>query len=207
LIAFAGQAFLQCPLTFDYGAFMDSLAIVDEKTIPVPGTDIGRALDEAFHAVDKGQRQKVFVLLTDGEDLEKGGVRTAETLARQGVVVFTIGIGTPAGAEIQVLNEQGRPEFVRDRKGEVVQSRLDEPILRAIAQATHGAYYPLGPVGEGLAKVRLDLEKLSASTGATSARKLGVDRFHLPLSVALGLLVLESLVGTRRRGVVWERGA
>jgi len=202
LIAFAGQAFLQCPLTFDYGAFMDSLAIVDEKTIPVPGTDIGRALDEAFHAVDKGQRQKVFVLLTDGEDLEKGGVRTAEALAREGVVVFTIGIGTPTGAEIQVLNEQGRPEVVRDRKGEVVQSRLDEPILRAIAQATHGAYYPLGPVGEGLAKVRLDLEKLGASTGATSVRKLGVDRFHLPLTVALALLVLESLAGTRRRAVI-----
>jgi Ca-activated chloride channel family protein len=201
LVAFAGQAFLQCPLTFDYGAFMDALAIVDDKTIPVPGTDIGRALEEAFHAMERNQRQKILVLLTDGEDLEKEGVRTAEALARQGVVVFTIGIGTPAGAEIELLNDQGKPELLRSPKGEFVHSRLDEPTLRAIAQATHGAYYPLGPVGEGLAKVRLDLEKLSTSAGATSARKLGVDRFHVPLAAALILVVVESLLGTRRAPV------
>ena len=90
-----------------------------------------------------------FVLLTDGEDLEKGGVRTAEALAKQGVVVFTVGVGTPAGAEIQLVNEQGKPELVRDSRGEVVRSRLDEPTLRAIAQATHGAYYPPRPAGRG----------------------------------------------------------
>ena len=83
-MAFAGQAFLQCPLTFDYDAFQDALMAVDDKTIPVPGTDIGRALDEAFRAMDKNERPKIFVLLTDGEDLESGGVRTAEALAKQG---------------------------------------------------------------------------------------------------------------------------
>ena len=84
LVAFAGQAFLQCPLTFDYGAFQDALAAIDDKTIPVPGTDVGRALDEGFHAMEKGERQKVMVLLTDGEDLEKGGVTTAEKLGQAG---------------------------------------------------------------------------------------------------------------------------
>jgi Ca-activated chloride channel homolog len=199
LVAFAGQAFLQCPLTFDYGAFQDALAAIDEKTIPVPGTDIGRALEEGFHAMEKGERQKVLVLLTDGEDLEKGGVKTAEALAKQGVVVFAIGVGTPAGAEIQMLNEQGKPELVRDSKGEVVRSRLDEATLRTIAQTTHGAYYPLGPVGEGFAKVQLALESLNAAGGVGPARKLGVDRFHLPVAVVLALLVGESLIGTRRR--------
>ncbi len=199
LVAFAEQAFLQCPLTFDYGAFQDALSAVDEKTIPVPGTDVGRALDEAFHAAAKGDQQKVFILLTDGEDLEKGGVRMAESLARKGVVVFTIGVGTPSGAEIQVLNEQGKPELVRDSGGEVVRSRLDETTLREIAKVTHGAYYPLGPVGEGLAKVRLAMQDLSDAGGLSPARKLGVDRFHWPLSGVLLLLVLESLIGTRRR--------
>ena len=199
LVAFAGQAFLQCPLTFDYGAFQDALAAIDDKTIPVPGTDVGRALDEAFHAMEKGDRQKLLVLLTDGEDLEKSGVKTAEALAKQGVVVFTVGVGTPAGAEIQVLNEQGKPEWVRDTKGEIVRSRLDEAILRGVAQATHGTYYPLGPLGEGLAKVRLALEALNSTTGSGPARKLGVDRFHLPLAAVLVLLVAESLIGTRRR--------
>jgi Ca-activated chloride channel family protein len=198
LVAFAGQAFLQCPLTFDYGAFQDALVTVDDRTIPILGTDVGKALDEGFRALDKSDRQKLLILLTDGEDLEKGGIRTAETLAKQGVVVFTVGIGTPAGGELHFINEQGRSELVKDRKGEVVHSHLDEGVLRTIATVTKGAYYPLGPIGEGLAKVRLDLETLSMAAGGGAARKLGVDRFHLPLSIALGLLVVESLIGTRR---------
>ena len=199
LVAFAGQAFLQCPLTFDYGAFQDALLALDDKTIPVPGTDIGRALDEAFRAMDKATRPKVCVLLTDGEDLERGGVRTAAALARQGLVVFAVGVGTSAGAEIQVPNEQGKLELVRDGRGEVVRSRLDEPTLRAIAQATRGAYYPLGPLGEGLAKVRLALEALDTGSGSAPARKFGVDRFHWPVAAVLTLLAGESLIGTRRR--------
>ena len=199
VVAFAGQAFLQCPLTFDYGAFRDALMAIDERTIPVAGTDIGRALDEAYRAMDKAQRPKLCVLLTDGEDLQKGGVRIAQGLAKQGLVVFTIGVGTPAGAEIQMLNEQGKLELERDAQGEVVRSRLDEPTLTAIAQATHGAYFPLGPLGEGLAKVRLAMENLTAASGATPTRKLGVDRFHWPVAGVLALLVLESLIGTRRR--------
>jgi Ca-activated chloride channel homolog len=201
LVAFAGQAFLQCPLTFDYNAFQDALMAVDDKTIPVLGTDIGRALDEGYRAMDKGSRQKVLVLLTDGEDLQKGSVHMAEELAKQGVVVFTIGVGTPAGTEIRFTDEQGKPELVRDPKGEVVRSRLDETTLRAIAQATKGAYYPLGPVGEGLAKVRLAIENLGSANGSAPARKLGVDRFQLPLAIVLGLLVVESLIGTRRRAL------
>ena len=200
LVAFAGQAFLQCPLTFDYNAFQDALTILDDRTIPVLGTDIGRALDEAFHAMEKSERQKLLVLLTDGEDLEKGGVRQAESLAKEGVVVFTIGVGTPAGSELHFLNEQGRPDVVHDRQGNVVRSHLDESTLRAIALATKGAYYPLGPVGEGLAKIRLDIENLSLSSG-TAARKLGIDRFHMPVAIVLGLMVIESLIGTRR----WQR--
>src|ERR1051326_700944 len=144
LVAFAGQAFLQCPLTLDYGAFEDTLNMINDKTIPVPGTDIGRALDEGFHAMEKDDRQKILVLLTDGEDLEKGGIRTAETLAKQGVVVFTIGVGTPSGSEIHFMSEQGVPELVRDKKGQTVLSRLDETTLGTIARTTGGAYYPLG---------------------------------------------------------------
>ncbi len=198
LVAFAGQAFLQCPLTFDYSAFQDALDLLDERTIPVPGTDIGRALDEAFHSMDKSRREKVIVLLTDGEDLEKGGIAKAAALSTEGVKVYAIGVGTPAGSEIYAPNEQGKPELVRDAKGEAVLSRLDETTLGEIARVTHGAYFPLGPLGEGLAKVRLSLESTKGA-GASAARKLGVDRFHVPLALALALLAGESLIGTRRR--------
>jgi Ca-activated chloride channel family protein len=199
LVAFAGQAFLQCPLTFDHEAFQEALNETDDKTIPIPGTDVGRGLDEGFRALDKGERQKVLVLLTDGEDLEQGGVRVAESLAKEGVRIFTVGVGTPAGAEIQIVNEQGKSEVMRDSKGEAVHSRLDERTLRAIAEATGGSYFQLGPLGEGLAKVRIGMETLDIKSASTPSRKSGVDRFHVPVAAVLVLLVGESLIGTRRR--------
>lgn len=198
LVAFAGQAFLQCPLTFDHGAFEDALTALDEKTIPVAGTDIGRALDGAFQGLEKTDRRKVMVLITDGEDLEKGGVRVAQTLATNNVVIFTLGVGTPAGAQIQVLNEQGKPEFLRDARGEIVRSRLDETTLRAVAQATRGNYFPLGPVGEGLARVQSALATMDGAGDSTKAKRFAIDRFHVPVAVVLGLLVFETLLGTRR---------
>src|SRR6266436_8749132 len=142
VVAFSGQAFLQCPLTFDYDAFRESLQAVDEKTIPVPGTDIGRALDEGYRAMEKNNRRKIMVLVTDGEDLEKTGIQTARDLAQKGIVVFAVGVGTAAGSPIQIPNEQGVVESVRDTDGSIVQSRLDEATLTAIAQATKGTYEP-----------------------------------------------------------------
>ncbi len=199
VVAFAGQAFLQCPLTYDYTAFREALLAIDDRTIPVPGTDVGRALEEGFRAAEKSERQKVMVVVTDGEDLEKHGVKVAEDLAAKGVVAFTVGVGTPAGSEIQILNEQGRPELLRDSRGEVVRSRLDESTLQAIAQATHGAYYPLGPLGEGLERARLASEAIKPGVGAAPARTLGIDRFFFPLALVMVFLVGESLIGTRRR--------
>ena len=199
LVAFSGQAFLQCPLTFDYDAFREALQAVDEKTIPVPGTDIGRALDEGYRAMEKNDRRKVMVLLTDGEDLEKTGIRTAQDLAQKGIVVYAVGVGTAAGSPIRVVNEQGVVDVVHDTDGSVVQSRLDEATLSAIAQATHGSYHPLGALGEGLNRVRRIVETSSAFSDSSKLRKMGVDRFHLLVAAVSILLVLESLIGTRRK--------
>lgn len=199
LVAFAGQAFLQCPLTFDHGAFEDALLALDDKTISVPGTDVGRALEEAFRAMEKMDRRKIIVLLTDGEDLEKSGVKIAQTLAEQSVVVFTVGVGTAAGAEIRVYDERGVWDYVRDAQGQIVRSRLDEETLRAIAAATGGSYEPLGALGEGLAKVRLALAARDFAGGAAPTQRFGVDRFHIFVAVVLVLLVSESLLGTRKK--------
>lgn len=198
VVAFAGSAFLQCPLTFDYGAFEEGLMDLDERTIPVGGTDVGRALREAQQAMEKKSARKLIVLLTDGEDLQKSGVRAAEAVATNGVTVYTVGVGTVAGAEIRVLTPEGQMDFVRDEKGEVVRSKLDEVTLTEIAKATGGKYHALGRLGEGLAKVREAVDTTGAGTpGRTQSR--GVDRFHWPIALALILLVGESLIGTRRR--------
>jgi Ca-activated chloride channel family protein len=199
LVAFAGSAFIQCPLTFDYDAFEETLLSVDADTIPVPGTDIGRALKEASSAMEKGGRRKLLVLVTDGEDLEKTGVAAAKHLATNGVVIFTIGVGTPAGKDIQYVNAAGQPELVRDAQGRVVRSRLDEQMLQEIAQATGGSYYPLGALGEGLTRVCSAIHALDSDGGERQSAQNGVDRFYLPLAVALTFVIVESLTGTRRR--------
>lgn len=201
LVAFAGSAFIQCPLTFDAAAFEETLMGMDENTIPIAGTDIGRALIEANHALDQKARRKTVVLVTDGEDLENSGVAIAKKLATNGVVVFTVGVGTPAGKEIQTLNAAGQPELLRDAKGEIVHSQLDEKTLREIAQATGGNYFPLGKLGDGLMQVRSALHTLDTAGGPQAAAKRGVDRYYFPLALALALLTVEPLIGTRRKKV------
>jgi Ca-activated chloride channel family protein len=198
LVAFAGTAFIQCPLTFDAGAFEESLLALDEKTIPVPGTDIGRALTEASQALDKNSKRKLMVLVTDGEDLEKSGVAVAKNLATNGVVIFTIGVGTATGKEIQTVSPSGQKDFLREPGGQIVHSRLDETTLREIAAATGGSYFPLGPLGDGLSKIRSSIHTLELASENQQARQNGVDRFYLPLGLVLLLLTAEPLIGTRR---------
>ena len=199
LVAFAGQAFLQCPLTFDYDSFRDALNAVDDSTIPVPGTDIGRALAEGYAAVEKNDRRKIMVLISDGEDLEKASIQRAKELAAKNVLIFTVGVGTSSGSEIVVADAQGNRTPLRDPQGQIVVSRLDEPTMRQIAEVTHGTYQPLGPLGQGLNRIRSVLENEEGIRSFVSTRKEGVDHFQAPVAVVLILVVVESLLGTRRK--------
>jgi len=199
LVAFAGSAFIQCPLTFDNGAFEESLMSLDEKTMAIPGTDLGRALNEAYQAMDKTSRHKMVILVTDGEDLENSGVTAARRLATNKVVIFTVGVGTPAGKEVQIVNAAGQTELLRNAQGEIVLSRLDEKTLRTIAQVTGGSYYPLGPLGDGLMHVGAAMQEVDVASELRQTDRQGVDHFYWPLAVALAALVLESLLGTRRK--------
>jgi Ca-activated chloride channel family protein len=199
LVGFAGSAFTECPLTFDYDAFDETLLAMSDKTIPDPGTDIGQGLEEASQDMDKHSRRKLVVLLTDGEDLEKTGVTEAKSLATNGVVIFTVGVGTPAGKEIDYVNEAGQKEWVHDASGNLVRSRLDEQTLRDIAEATGGRYYPLGQAGNGLTDVRFAIRALDNAGSAHSSAANGVDHFHMPVALGLALIVTESLISTRRK--------
>jgi Ca-activated chloride channel family protein len=194
LVAFAGSGFLQCPLTRDYDAFFRTLEETDPSSIQVPGTDLGRALAEAEVAFAPNRNRKLVILLTDGEDLEAGGVDTAKKLARQGLVVHTVGIGTPAGGTITVINDVGAADTLKS-DGQEVLSRLDEDTLAKVAEATGGRYVRLGQAGEGMEALRLAIQAGTDATGATSR---GIPREEWFLTLALLLLVAESLLSTRR---------
>ena len=205
LVAFAGDAFLQCPLTLDYDAFRQTLEAVDTNTIAEGGTDLSVGLDVAAKALEDSGNHKIIVLLTDGEDLEGQGIGEAKVLADQGVTVYTIGVGTPAGEIIPVRDASGRTDFVRDERGEIVKSHLDSSTLTQIATATKGFYQPLGATGEGLARVYEDgVKKVPEQNLTSQMRRLPVERFQWFLTAGFVLLTLELLVGTRRPS--WRRG-
>lgn len=201
LLVFSGSAFLQCPLTGDHDAFQESVMAADEKAVPVAGTDLGRGLEEAMECLEKDNRRKVIVVVTDGEDLAAGAVaKAAQVVTNRAVqaTFYMIGVGTAAGSTIPIFNEQGQPDVIKDPQGQAVVTRLDAKNLEAVAQACHGYYYPLGALGEGLTRVRADLRATATRTDAANQRKLGVDRFHFFVAFLLLLLVVESLMGDRR---------
>jgi Ca-activated chloride channel family protein len=143
LVAFAGEAFVQSPLTVDYGAAAMFLNAMEPDLIPVPGTNLGQALETSLDAFGAGERQhQVLIVITDGEDHEgeiDGGVRRA---VEDDVRVYTVGIGSADGVPIPDLDASGRRRgFKRDADGEIVTTRLDEVTLRDIADATGGRYF------------------------------------------------------------------
>jgi Ca-activated chloride channel family protein len=199
LVAFAGDAFLQCPLTLDYDAFEEAIRDLDTDSVLVPGTDIASALFAGSRAFEKSERRKVLVLVTDGEDLEHIGIDAAKQLAKESVVVFTVGVGTPNGSQIQVRGKGDVVEPLRDEKGQPVTSRLDENTLRTIAETTGGTYRRLETIAGGLTDVANALKDPQSKPAAVFRKRLGIDRYRWPLAVAIFLLVAESLLRTRRR--------
>ncbi|MGB9275299.1 MAG: VWA domain-containing protein, partial [Terrimicrobiaceae bacterium] len=134
LVAFAGSAFLQAPLTLDYNAVLASLDELDATVIPKGGTNIAEAIRTAEQAFGKGEGQsRALIILTDGEELDADGVSAAKRAASLGVRIFTVGIGSGEGSLIPLRTEEGGADFVRDASGKPVQSRLDEKRLREIA--------------------------------------------------------------------------
>ncbi|MGP8201149.1 MAG: VWA domain-containing protein [Limisphaerales bacterium] len=202
LIAFAGDAFLQCPITIDYDAFHESLQALDTTIIPRGGTDIASAIREAQTALqNRPSKDKILVLLTDGEDLAGSELAAAKAAASDGLKIYTVGVGTANGDLIPIPAEQGGG-FVKDESGQFVKSHLDEAGLKAIAEATGGIYAPLGAERQGLETIyRQGLAPLAKHDLASRRQKVYTERFQWPLAASLALLLLSMLIGTRRRVV------
>jgi len=203
LIAFAGDAMVMCPLTYDYNGFLLSLDDLSVDTIPRGGTDIAQAIDESVKAY-KGMTDadKAVVLVTDGEDEEGDAVAAAQKAKQMGVRIFTVGVGTRAGDLIQFINADGHPEFVKDANGDVVKSHLNENLLQQIAYITGGAYIRSGGTQFGLDYLYdTQLSKLKKHDAEEKMAKIYDERFQWPLTVAFIILLAEAVFLNRKRNV------
>lgn len=198
LIAFAGTAFLQAPLTLDKGAVLTSIDDLDTNTIPKGGTDIAEAIRLAIAAFGKGETMsRALVLMTDGEELEESGVEAAKEAAAAGIRIFTIGFGSASGSLIPIKTAEGKNDFVRDENGRPVNSKLDAARLTEIAQATGGFYLPYGQDAASIIYQKGIVPMQQEETGVLSAHK-PIERYVWPVSAALLLLVLWSVLGEGR---------
>jgi Ca-activated chloride channel homolog len=209
LVAFAGTAFLQCPLTLDEEAYRQSVNAIEFGIIPQGGTEITSAIDTAVAAFKNDeQHEKVIVLITDGENHEYIAAARAAKAAQTGIRLFTIGIGTAQGELVPQGEGRANAGFFKDEEGNVVQSHLNETLLREIAEKGRGFYLPLQGATtmdtlyqRGLAPLLGDL-KLAAGgrTGKNTPRLLRrfQERFQWPLSLALVLLLTEMLLPDRK---------
>lgn len=201
LVAFAGTAFLQCPLTLDDAAFSQSVDSLDTKTISQGGTAIAEAIDEARKAFkDESDNHKVLVLFTDGEDHDSEAVKAAEKAAKDGMIIFTIGIGTAEGELLRVRDEQGRMDYIRDEQGNPVKSQLDEKLLQQIARTTkEGFYLPLQGTKTMDNLYDHGIAPLPKSEKSTRMFQNYHEQYHWPLGIAMVLLLLEMFLPERKR--------
>jgi Ca-activated chloride channel family protein len=201
LIAFAGTAFLQCPLTIDYNGFLLTLDDLNTETIPRPGTSISGAIREAVDTLKGADKKfKVLVLITDGEELEGSAMNAAAEAAQQGVRIYCVGVGSADGELIPAIDEQGQKAYLADKQGQVVKTRLNEELLKRVAVATGGSYVHATQSDFGLIllydKVISKLEKRELESKMKRNYK---ERYQIFLALAVALLLLESLFSERKR--------
>jgi len=197
LIAFAGAAQVEAPLTVDYQTVLDAITQLDTKTVERGGTDITSAIQSAELALGKSEGfYRALVLLTDGEDLEEDAVAAAKEAASYGIRIFTVGIGTTEGSTIP--DESDRQELLRDRNGETVRSHLDERRLKEIAAQTGGFYVHLEN-GSTSQLIGNGLRKLSEGKIDERSTHIPIERYRWPLAFGLMLLLLSSALSDRRK--------
>jgi Ca-activated chloride channel family protein len=210
LVAFAGTAFLQCPLTVDDEAYRQSLNLIDVGFIPQGGTAIGEAIRVALKAFKEDENnEKAIILITDGEDHEEGITGAMEAAEKAGVRIFTIGVGTTQGELIPIKDEKDSGPFVKDEEGNMVKSHLNEALLQRVAKGTQGFYLPLQGANtmdilyeRGLAPLLGQIRIGGIPT--TEKRPPRIlkhfqERFQWPLGAAITLLIIEVFLPVRLR--------
>lgn len=201
LVAFAGDALIVCPLTLDHGTVLLLLESMGPSSVSKPGTNVAAAIERARESFVAGERKhKALLLVTDGESHEGQALEEAKKAAEEGLVVYTIGIGSLEGEPIPQRDDAGRVTgYKKDRQGSVISTRLDEKTLQQIASATKGQYHRATPQGFELDAVFEDLQSMEKKELEGNLATSYEERFRWPLTLALLLLVVELLLPVRRR--------
>ena len=200
LIPFAGIAFVHCPLTLDYEAAKIFLNEITPDLLPLPGTAISEAIETARRSfVAKEKKHKVLIIITDGEDHEADPVAAAKKAAEEGVVIYTIGIGSTKGAPIPVYDQSGnRIGYKRDKQGQIVTTRLNPVVLQQIAEAAHGKFYLATGRENELQKIYADIARMEKKELGMREYTQFEDHFQPFLLMALILLIFEMVLSERR---------
>lgn len=194
LIVFAGDAYVQLPITSDYLTARNFVQQISPNIVSKQGTAIGTAISLATSSFSsQSNRSRVMILITDGENHEDDALAAARHAASQGVKIYTIGIGTPEGAPIQIDND-----FIRDDKGEIVVSKLDEDILEKIALTTDGAYIRSTAASMGLQEIVDKVNQTEKAQFKTKVYEEYNEQYQYPLLAALILLLLEQIILPRK---------
>jgi Ca-activated chloride channel family protein len=197
LVAFAGTAQVEAPLTVDYQTVIDAISDLSTATVEKGGTDISAAIRSAEFALGKSETNyRALVLLTDGEDLDEDSVAAAKEAGNQSIRIFTVGIGTKEGGTIPLdANEE---QSLRDRNHQIVRSHLDEARLEQIASETGGFYVHLDSNASSRL-IRDGLERLDKSNNDERSTRIPIERYRWPLTLGLLLLFGSAILNDRKK--------
>ncbi len=199
LLPFARTSFIKLPMTDDYQAAKMFLNIMDTNSVPVPGTDVGEALLTAETAFPDPDRNKIIILISDGDDLEERGVEIAKEIGQKGIKIYTLGIGTPDGSPIKIKNEDGVEEYIRDGEGNIVISQLDVDVLGRIAQHGNGQFFMVTPQQSEIYEILRDIEEIERERYDAQEFIHYRDRYRPFAIAALIIILIEMMLLYRKK--------
>lgn len=198
IVVFAGKAYMQLPITTDYSAAKLFLSTINTDVVPTQGTSIGQAIELSLTAFSENNHEKAIVVITDGEDHDDDPIAAAQTVLKQGIKVYTIGIGLPEGAPIPEFSNGQQMGYKKDLSGKTVITKLDETTLQQVAAAGDGIYVRANNTTAGLNQVFEQISKMEKKKYETKMFSDYEDRFQYFLALALFLFVLELLIFERK---------
>ena len=200
LIVFAGEAYVQLPITTDYSAAKLFLSTVNTNIVPTQGTEIAKAIDLSVQSFDmENVQNKAIIIITDGESHDKKAIESAEKANELGIFIHTLGMGLSKGGPIPIYNKYGnRTGYRKDREGNTIVSKLNENLLRQIANAGEGTYVRANNSKAGLSTLFAEINKMEKKEIGTMVFTEYKDRFQLFISLALLLLLTDLILLGRR---------